>query len=115
MVYTIEFQKRGQPHAHILLWLDKSNNDKTIEFIDSIIIVEIPNRNDNIVAYDLVTQFMMHRPCGQANTKAACMDRDNNFCTKKFPKAYQTENALDENGYAIYKRRDDGRYAKYFF
>lgn len=109
VVYTIEFQKRGLPHAHILLWLDKSNNDKTTEFIDSIISAEIPDKIENIAAYDLVTQFMMHGPCGKANTKAACMDKDKTSCTKKFPKSFQTETAFDENGYAIYRRRDDGR------
>jgi hypothetical protein len=39
-MYSIEWQKRGLPHAHILIWLiDKITPDK----IDEVISAEIPN------------------------------------------------------------------------
>jgi hypothetical protein len=34
----------------------------------------------------------------------------NDKCSKKFPKAFQDETMLDEFGFTIYRRRDDGRY-----
>ena len=27
ILYSIEFQKRGLPHVHILVWLDKKGNE----------------------------------------------------------------------------------------
>ena len=42
-MYTIEFQKRGLPHAHILLWLDGENRLHNGSNIDKIISAELPN------------------------------------------------------------------------
>jgi Helitron helicase-like domain at N-terminus len=37
--YTIGFQKRGLPHAHILLWLEVKPNEATF---DDFVCIEIP-------------------------------------------------------------------------
>jgi len=42
-MYTIEFQKRGLPHAHILIWLGSANKLKTRNDIDKIISAELPD------------------------------------------------------------------------
>ncbi|GAU51410.1 hypothetical protein TSUD_413210 [Trifolium subterraneum] len=44
-MYTIEFQKRGLPHAHILLWLDSRDRLQSPESIDSVICAELPDKN----------------------------------------------------------------------
>src|SRR6266496_5576350 len=36
-VLTVEFQKRGLPHAHILLIMDRHEKIRDVEFIDNII------------------------------------------------------------------------------
>ena len=41
VLYTIEFQKCGLPHVHILLWLDSEYKYSIITDIDSIISVEL--------------------------------------------------------------------------
>ncbi|XP_057432983.1 uncharacterized protein LOC130725812 [Lotus japonicus] len=42
-MYTIEFQKRGLPHAHILIWLQGENKLKTGDDIDKVISAELPD------------------------------------------------------------------------
>src|SRR5688572_8068956 len=43
ILYSVEFQKRGLPHVHILLWLDKKQYEITAYIIDTWISVEISN------------------------------------------------------------------------
>lgn len=52
---------------------------------------------------------MMHGPCGEANINSPCMHEKK--CTKHFPKKFNTETTIDEDGFPIYKR-DDGRQIK---
>ncbi|RYR66944.1 hypothetical protein Ahy_A03g013144 [Arachis hypogaea] len=42
-MYTIEFQKRGLPHAHMLLWLNGKNNLQSIKIVDELICTELRN------------------------------------------------------------------------
>ena len=62
------------------------------------------------VGYTTESQFMMHGPCGQANISAPCMTKDG--CLKHFPKKFCTETTTDQNGFPLYRRRDDHRYVE---
>ncbi|KAF7826880.1 uncharacterized protein G2W53_018044 [Senna tora] len=42
-IYTIEFQKHGLPHAHILLWMAPKDKFTLAAQIDSVIFAEVPN------------------------------------------------------------------------
>ena len=42
-MYTVEFQKRGLPHVHILLWLDGESKLKNSTDINKVISAELPN------------------------------------------------------------------------
>ncbi|XP_058775634.1 uncharacterized protein LOC131649912 [Vicia villosa] len=66
-MYTIEFQKRGLPHAHILLFLHPSNKYPRPEDIDRIISAEVPDPLQHPRLYNLVKSHMVHGPCGLAN------------------------------------------------
>ncbi|GJY32873.1 ATP-dependent DNA helicase PIF1-like protein [Tanacetum coccineum] len=65
VVYVIEFQKRGLPHAYILLWLEEQCKCKTPDHIDDIISAELPSPTDEPVGYKAVTDYMLHGPCGK--------------------------------------------------
>jgi hypothetical protein len=106
-LYTIEFQKRGLPHCHICLWLDPNDKLRTPQQIDNFISSEIPDKDDDPALYQLVTENMMHGPCGLVHQDCPCMV--NSRCTKKFPKSFNEETFIDEHGYAIYKRPNNGR------
>nr|GEV31521.1 hypothetical protein [Tanacetum cinerariifolium] len=45
--YVVEFQMRGLPHAHILLWLKEHDKCKTLSDIDDIISAELPSPMDD--------------------------------------------------------------------
>ncbi|XP_030939745.1 uncharacterized protein LOC115964607 [Quercus lobata] len=99
--------KRGLPYAHILLFLDPKDKCPSLVDIDSIITVEIPDSYEDPIAYEDVKQFMMHGPCGYANPRSPCIV--NEKCTKHFPKNFYEETTIDEEGFPIYRRRNDGK------
>jgi len=60
-VYVVEWQKRGLPHSHILITLDKDAKP-TADDIDRLICAEIPTRVDLPPDYQLFGVFCCH-PC----------------------------------------------------
>ena len=46
-MYTVEFQKRGLPHVHLLLFLHANNKYPSPNDIDNIISAEIPSQKDD--------------------------------------------------------------------
>jgi hypothetical protein len=61
-MHVIEFQKRGLPHAHILLHLADEDKPLMPEDYDRIICAELPDRNSPL--WEIITSSMMHGPCG---------------------------------------------------
>jgi hypothetical protein len=105
-MYTIEFQKRGLPHAHILLWLDPRDKLESADSVNSVICAELPDERIYPRLYASVTSFMIHGPCGLARPNSPCMkDRR---CTKFYPKKFVSRTSFDERGYPVYRRRDLG-------
>ncbi|GJT08693.1 DNA helicase [Tanacetum coccineum] len=108
LLYTIEFQKRGLPHCHTLLWVDSKNEMQDTQQIDDCISAEIPDSVQDPSGYKLVIELMMHRPCGAASPSAACMQEGS--CSMHFPKTYNNRTFFDSNGHTHYRRRDTGVY-----
>ena len=106
-IYTIEFQKRGLPHAHVLFTLFNDEKLRNPADIDSIISAEIPNRNHHPLLFQTVSSSMIHGPCGDLNPQSPCMI--NGTCSKHFPKDFSDETLLPANGPPQYKRSNDGR------
>nr|XP_017217380.1 PREDICTED: uncharacterized protein LOC108194955 [Daucus carota subsp. sativus] len=106
-VYTIEFQKRGLPHAHIVLWLADGDKLLSSDEIDLVISAEIPDKEVDPIGYEVVAQLMMHGLCGEANPSCPCMF--NGKCMKYYPRPYASNTTMDSDGYALYRRRDLGR------
>ena len=87
--------------------MDPKDKCPSLADIDSIITAEIPDPHEDPIAYEDVKQFMMHGPCGYANPRSPCMVNDK--CTKYFPKKIYEETTIDEEGFPIYRRRNDGK------
>jgi len=106
VLYTIEFQKRGLPHAHILVFLHPGHRYNQAKELDRIISAEIPDKDIEPRLFDIVSSLMIHGPCGPQNEQSPCMN--NRKCTKRFPKKFVDQTIVDDDGYPIYKRRDNG-------
>ena len=106
-MYSIEWQKRGLPHAHILIWC--MNKIQTNE-IDRIICAEIPDSTIDPELFEKITQNMIHGPCGAFNMNSPCMI--NGKCSKRYPRQLIQETITGNDGYPLYRRRstiDNGK------
>ncbi|CAI9296553.1 unnamed protein product [Lactuca saligna] len=102
-LYTIEFQKRGLPHCHTLLWVTSPYTIQEGADIDKYITAELPDPILEPTLYRTVTTCMLHGPCGSLNISAPCMVDDR--CKKQFPKPFNPLTTFDANGYVHYKIR----------
>jgi hypothetical protein len=103
-VYTIKFQKRGLPHAHIILILTRHSIPSTPRAIDCIVTAKIPNPLKEPALHAIVTNCMLHGPC---TPSSPCWKDDR--CSKGFPKPFCAETTLADDAYPNYKRRDNGQ------
>ncbi|XP_027072018.2 uncharacterized protein [Coffea arabica] len=106
-VYVIEYQKRGLPHAHMLVILKPEAKPLNPEAYDRMVSAELPDPNEQSYLYSLVIKHMMHGPCGSLNKENVCMQ--NGVCKNHYPKEYIEHTTHSEDGYPHYRRRKNGR------
>lgn len=107
-LYVVEFQKRGLPHTHTLIWLKESTKDPSPAFIDNLVCAELPDPVVDPLGYILVDEFMVHGPCGMLDDKCPCMK--DGTCSKPFPKSFNSETMVDEMGFPVYRRRPSANF-----
>lgn len=103
LVYTIEYQKRGLPHMHLLIFLQEQDKIHTPEQADSFISAQIPDAEETPQLYSAVSKYMLHGPCKPDR----CLE--NGKCKKHFPKKYCGQTTMNEDGYPDYARPNNGR------
>ena len=106
-VWTTEFQKRGLPHCHLILFLHPNAKLRTPEELDSLLSAEFPDPDEQPELFELVLKFMVHTPCGPQNPTAPCMK--NGKCSKGFPKPFREETTINDDSYANLRRRNTGK------
>ena len=102
ILHTIEWQKRGLPHAHILLWVTPDDKPRA-EDVDMCVCAELPDPETDPNLHAIVCAKMVHGPCGVLNQQSVCMK--DGRCTVGYPKLYQEATVLPERGYPQYRRR----------
>lgn len=107
LIHVVEFQKRGLPHAHILLTLDAADKPRTASDIDRFVSAEIPDKDKFPELHRLVAAHMIHN--GHATTRGDPKCFKDGRCSKNFPKAFAEQSRVDASGSTIYKRPDNGR------
>ena len=75
------------------------------EVINGYISAELPDRMLDPKGFRVVSEFMVHGPCGNAALEAPCM-RGRATCKKFFPKPYCPNTYINKSGYVKYRRRD---------
>ncbi|POS88361.1 hypothetical protein EPUL_000100 [Erysiphe pulchra] len=61
-VYTIEYQKRGLLHAHILLYLHQDDIPRCAEMVDELVRARLPKDDPELASF--VKKQLTHGPCG---------------------------------------------------
>jgi hypothetical protein len=106
-VWTIEYQKRGLPHLHLLLFLQDRDFFLREEGLDEVIHTRLPDPNGDPVLLDIVWSVMIHTPCLGYNDNAPCLIRNEDTgalrCSKRFPKLFCDKTTVEETGYSLYK------------
>ena len=118
---VVEFQKRGLPHAHILIILKASDRINSADDIDDTVIAELPplptgpcppsTDTDARRKYDqakrlheLVCEHMVHNDCS-SRRDAPCLNEEG-FCSKGYRKEFSEETRWSElEIYPEYRRR----------
>ena len=100
-VYVVEFQKRGLPHVHILLILHDNDKPISTEDYDKFVWAEIPNRTLYPRLFQTITTCMIH-------TCTSNCTEGHRQCSKGFPKPYQDQTQSNDDGYPLYRRRNNG-------
>ncbi|RYR40578.1 hypothetical protein Ahy_A09g046323 [Arachis hypogaea] len=100
----VEFQKRGLPNAHILLWLSGDRKITMTTQIDRLISSELPDPVRHPKLFKVVSTYMIHGPCGRAFSKSPCMK--DGYCTKYYLKIFSRTTVIDDSGYLSYRKRD---------
>lgn len=137
-VHTIEFQKRGlrggrrsqkcvftgisadslnkidflaPAHAHFLLIFAEEDKIRDPEDIDRMVCAELPDPDVEPELFKIVSETLMHGPCGKDNPESSCMKRGKGECAWEYPKDFKEETEFADGGYARYRRRNNGRKA----
>ena len=90
--YRIEFQQRGSPHAHIVIWTEDSPTPEDEEevicaFIDKYVSCKIPSKKKDPDLHTLVTTLQQHHHTATCRKKGTA-------CRFNFPKLPSTETVI---------------------
>jgi hypothetical protein len=101
-VYTIEFQKCGLPHMHMLIFLQPGDKIQTLVQVDSAVWAHWPDPQVQPALFETVKRCMIH----------TCSDRcmENRKCSKGYPKPLQPHTSVNNEGYPLYSRPDGPSY-----
>nr|GEV02602.1 ribonuclease H-like domain-containing protein [Tanacetum cinerariifolium] len=68
--FCIEFQMHGLPQCHTLMWVDSASKIQEPEDVDRVILAELPDPQIDPHGYKVVSEMMIHGPCGAVNMSA---------------------------------------------
>ena len=93
--YRVEFQKRGAPHIHVLLWIegapvfDTDSDSDITAFIDHYISCRLPDKDTNGELHEIIDSVQMHAKGHKKSCKSATK-----ACRFNFPKPVAEETRI---------------------
>src|SRR5258708_19959709 len=105
-VYTIEFQKQGLPHMHLLLSLSPAFRPTNADQVDTLISATWPDPEKQPLLFNIIKRCMVHGPFSSANPHAPSMNQAKSI--NDFPKPFQNQTVMNSNGYPTYACPDNG-------
>ena len=98
--------------------LTQEDKPHTAADYDAIVCAELPNAETEPGLFKLVARHNMHGPCGDHcvaphSQPACCATSNNGQCRRYFPKDFQEETTCTEDGYPIYRRRENAHNLPY--
>jgi hypothetical protein len=106
-IHSIEFQKRGLPHTHILIRFPSACLHP--DDIDRIVSAEMPQDPKDA---ELVSKYMMHKhPSAERPPSKYCQKEDDTghrTCRFHYPQRLQAHTIIDSDGRVHYRRRHPG-------
>ena len=99
---------------HLLLFLHPDDRFLTVEKIDEIISSELPSIQQDPTGElkEIIGSSMVHGPCGSTFSKSPYMQslgtNSPAKCSKGFLKPWQATTAIQDDGYLLYRRSDNG-------
>lgn len=104
-LHVIEFQKRGLPYAHLLVFLANGDKPGTQEQIDLMVCAQLPREDADPDLFKAVTRHMLHGPCCRGyNKKCICIDPILKTCKKHYPEPFQESINVGDDSYPTYAR-----------
>ena len=103
--YTLSYVHGGMAKAWLTTHIFAAVANKKLrpDQIDNVITAEISNKDEEPVLYETVARHMIHGPYGTLNLNLPCIN--NGKCSKKFPKAFQSQTSTGDDSYPKYRRR----------
>ena len=98
-IKVVEFQKRGLPHIHVLIWLDQDDKICDADQVDSIVSAKIPDPQLHPLLHQTVTNWL-HGPCGYIKPNAPCMV--DNQCSKHYPKEFNEHTTVTQKTVSMF-------------
>jgi len=86
---------------HMLIFLQPEDKIKTPEQVDSAVRACWPDPQSQPTLFETVKRCMIHT-CGDR-----CLE--NRKCSKGYPKPFQQHTSVNDEGYPLYSRPEDGR------
>ncbi|XP_052189897.1 uncharacterized protein LOC127799715 [Diospyros lotus] len=84
-----------------------SDKIQTCAQVDKLVSVEFLDPKDDPMLFETIKCTMVHGPCGARNPQAPCME--NGRCTKRYPRVFMETTTMDQDGYPIYRCRNNGQ------
>lgn len=94
---------------HYLVWLKRENKLGTSSDIDYVILTKLLYKKHDLLAYETISNFMIHDLGSDRNSHSSYMHED--CCSKYYLKIFALHTSK-KSGFAIYRRKDNNSFIK---